>query len=195
MVIADDEAAAAGRLTSGGCWSARARSTSTWCRASIAQDPHGRRDLPARAALSGADAQTLSAMLGRIPGNAEEIVWVQEEPENMGAWDFIRPHLIEARGQQSGAPRRAAAQREPGRGVGRAPRDQPADPRRQGLRRRAGDRHAEREEGEAGRGAHQREGMSARTASGKWGRWKSVGLQALCSIRGSDRAVEFVAVA
>ena len=27
--------------------------------------------------------------------NAEEIVWVQEEPENMGAWDFIRPHLIE----------------------------------------------------------------------------------------------------
>ena len=26
---------------------------------------------------------------------AEEIVWVQEEPENMGAWDFIRPHLIE----------------------------------------------------------------------------------------------------
>ncbi len=27
---------------------------------------------------------------------ATEIVWVQEEPENMGAWDFIRPHLIEA---------------------------------------------------------------------------------------------------
>jgi 2-oxoglutarate dehydrogenase E1 component len=27
--------------------------------------------------------------------NAEEIVWVQEEPENMGAWDFIRPHLTE----------------------------------------------------------------------------------------------------
>jgi 2-oxoglutarate dehydrogenase E1 component len=27
--------------------------------------------------------------------NAVEIVWVQEEPENMGAWDFIRPHLIE----------------------------------------------------------------------------------------------------
>jgi 2-oxoglutarate dehydrogenase complex dehydrogenase (E1) component-like enzyme len=24
-----------------------------------------------------------------------EIVWVQEEPENMGAWDFIRPHLQE----------------------------------------------------------------------------------------------------
>jgi 2-oxoglutarate dehydrogenase E1 component len=27
---------------------------------------------------------------------AQEIVWVQEEPENMGAWDFIRPHLVEA---------------------------------------------------------------------------------------------------
>ncbi|HEU4937491.1 MAG TPA: 2-oxoglutarate dehydrogenase E1 component [Vicinamibacterales bacterium] len=26
---------------------------------------------------------------------ADEIVWVQEEPENMGAWDFIRPHLVE----------------------------------------------------------------------------------------------------
>ena len=30
--------------------------------------------------------------------SAEEIVWVQEEPENMGAWDFIRPHLAEVAG-------------------------------------------------------------------------------------------------
>ena len=29
---------------------------------------------------------------------ATEIVWVQEEPENMGYWDFIRPHLLEAAG-------------------------------------------------------------------------------------------------
>jgi 2-oxoglutarate dehydrogenase E1 component len=28
--------------------------------------------------------------------SAQEIVWMQEEPENMGAWDFIRPHLVEA---------------------------------------------------------------------------------------------------
>jgi 2-oxoglutarate dehydrogenase E1 component len=36
----------------------------------------------------------LRAMFDTYP-NAEEIVWVQEEPENMGAWDFIRPHLQE----------------------------------------------------------------------------------------------------
>jgi 2-oxoglutarate dehydrogenase E1 component len=36
----------------------------------------------------------LRAMLDTYP-NADEVVWVQEEPENMGAWEFIRPHLIE----------------------------------------------------------------------------------------------------
>jgi 2-oxoglutarate dehydrogenase E1 component len=30
--------------------------------------------------------------------DAGEILWVQEEPENMGAWDFIRPHLQEVSG-------------------------------------------------------------------------------------------------
>ncbi|HTI40017.1 MAG TPA: 2-oxoglutarate dehydrogenase E1 component [Vicinamibacterales bacterium] len=30
--------------------------------------------------------------------SAVEVVWVQEEPENMGYWDFIRPHLLEAAG-------------------------------------------------------------------------------------------------
>jgi 2-oxoglutarate dehydrogenase E1 component len=39
----------------------------------------------------------LRAMFDSYP-NAEEIVWVQEEPENMGAWDFVRPHLIEVGG-------------------------------------------------------------------------------------------------
>jgi 2-oxoglutarate dehydrogenase E1 component len=34
----------------------------------------------------------LYSMLERY-SRAEEIVWVQEEPENMGAWEFIRPHL------------------------------------------------------------------------------------------------------
>jgi len=30
--------------------------------------------------------------------NAQEVVWVQEEPENMGAWEFVRPHLRELSG-------------------------------------------------------------------------------------------------
>jgi 2-oxoglutarate dehydrogenase E1 component len=39
----------------------------------------------------------LRAMFDGYP-KASEIVWVQEEPENMGAWDFIRPHLREVSG-------------------------------------------------------------------------------------------------
>jgi len=38
--------------------------------------------------------------------SAEEIVWIQEEPENMGAWEFIQPHLVEA---AAGRPVRAIA--------------------------------------------------------------------------------------
>jgi 2-oxoglutarate dehydrogenase complex dehydrogenase (E1) component-like enzyme len=34
----------------------------------------------------------LHAALARY-SNAEEIVWVQEEPENMGAWQFVRTPL------------------------------------------------------------------------------------------------------
>jgi 2-oxoglutarate dehydrogenase E1 component len=30
--------------------------------------------------------------------NADEVVWVQEEPENMGAWEHLRPHLQEVAG-------------------------------------------------------------------------------------------------
>lgn len=40
------------------------------------------------------------AMLDSYPA-AEEVVWVQEEPENMGAWDFIRPHLQEVAGSRA----------------------------------------------------------------------------------------------
>ena len=32
---------------------------------------------------------------------AEEVVWVQEEPENMGAWEFVRPHLHEVSGRRT----------------------------------------------------------------------------------------------
>jgi 2-oxoglutarate dehydrogenase E1 component len=42
----------------------------------------------------------LRAMFDGYP-EAEEIVWVQEEPENMGAWEFIRPHLQEVSGSRA----------------------------------------------------------------------------------------------
>jgi 2-oxoglutarate dehydrogenase E1 component len=29
---------------------------------------------------------------------ADEVIWVQEEPENMGAWEFVRPYLQDAAG-------------------------------------------------------------------------------------------------
>jgi 2-oxoglutarate dehydrogenase E1 component len=41
----------------------------------------------------------LGAILDQYP-NLSEVVWVQEEPENMGAWDYVRPrlaHLIAGR--------------------------------------------------------------------------------------------------
>jgi 2-oxoglutarate dehydrogenase E1 component len=36
----------------------------------------------------------LRAAIEAFP-NAGEVVWVQEEPENMGAWEFVRSHLLE----------------------------------------------------------------------------------------------------
>jgi 2-oxoglutarate dehydrogenase complex dehydrogenase (E1) component-like enzyme len=36
----------------------------------------------------------LDAVLSRYP-NAQELVWVQEEPSNMGAWSFVAPRLDE----------------------------------------------------------------------------------------------------
>jgi 2-oxoglutarate dehydrogenase E1 component len=34
-------------------------------------------------------------LLGRYPA-LSEVLWVQEEPENMGAWEFVRPFLVNA---------------------------------------------------------------------------------------------------
>jgi 2-oxoglutarate dehydrogenase E1 component len=50
-------------------------------------------------------AQNLRATLDGYK-DAAEIVWMQEEPENMGAWEFVRPHLVEA---AAGRPVRAIA--------------------------------------------------------------------------------------
>jgi 2-oxoglutarate dehydrogenase E1 component len=35
---------------------------------------------------------TIKGILGRYP-NANEVVWLQEEPENMGAWNFVHGRL------------------------------------------------------------------------------------------------------
>jgi 2-oxoglutarate dehydrogenase E1 component len=40
-------------------------------------------------------AQNLRATLDAYT-DADDVVWMQEEPENMGAWEFMRPHVIEA---------------------------------------------------------------------------------------------------
>jgi 2-oxoglutarate dehydrogenase E1 component len=61
----------------------------------------------------------LRGMLEGYP-NAEEVVWVQEEPENMGAWDFVRPHLTELAGGR--AVRRIARPRSASPAEGSAPR-------------------------------------------------------------------------
>jgi 2-oxoglutarate dehydrogenase E1 component len=37
-------------------------------------------------------AKKIAAIISRYKG-AKEAVWAQEEPQNMGAWTFVRPHL------------------------------------------------------------------------------------------------------
>jgi 2-oxoglutarate dehydrogenase E1 component len=56
-------------------------------------------------------AEELSALLGTYP-NAREIVWAQEEPQNMGAWTFAAPRLRALAGDRAvtyvGRPERAS---------------------------------------------------------------------------------------
>ena len=41
----------------------------------------------------------LREVLDRYP-SARDVVWLQEEPENMGAWEFMRPMLEELIGER-----------------------------------------------------------------------------------------------
>jgi 2-oxoglutarate dehydrogenase E1 component len=56
-------------------------------------------------------ADELRQVLGRYPGT-REVVWVQEEPRNMGAWSFVEPRLREVLGElplrYEGRPERAS---------------------------------------------------------------------------------------
>ncbi len=72
-----------------------------FCSGKVAVDlltsPHraaspGRGDLPRRAALSVAGERDARRDRDAIR-SLEEVLWVQEEPENMGAWEFVRPLL------------------------------------------------------------------------------------------------------
>ena len=79
-----------------GSCSARGRSTTTSSAASATRDADGDRDRAARAALPvpgrgrrGAD--------GAATRTSREVVWVQEEPQNMGPWRAIRHRLEEAK--------------------------------------------------------------------------------------------------
>jgi 2-oxoglutarate dehydrogenase E1 component len=42
--------------------------------------------------------EDLAAVLSDFP-NLKEVRWVQEEPQNMGAWEFVRPYLEEVWGK------------------------------------------------------------------------------------------------
>jgi 2-oxoglutarate dehydrogenase E1 component len=53
-------------------------------------------------------AAELAAALARFPG-AAEVVWVQEEPANMGGWPYIAMHLPEALGRGIGVVARPAS--------------------------------------------------------------------------------------
>ncbi len=46
----------------------------------------------------------VKALLERYPA-LDELLWVQEEPENMGAWEYVRPSLEEAWAAAAGAGR------------------------------------------------------------------------------------------
>lgn len=56
------------------------------------------------------DTKTLGDLFGKY-SNTSEIVWTQEEPQNMGAWSFMFPYLLELAGEKKVryAGRKAAA--------------------------------------------------------------------------------------
>ena len=50
-----------------------------------------------REALESDDLAAVAKELARFP-NCKEIVWLQEEPENMGSWNSVKGRLYEAHG-------------------------------------------------------------------------------------------------
>ena len=60
-------------------------------------------------------SEDVLAVLNNYP-NLEEVIWLQEEPQNMGAWTFVAPHL-----------ERLIDKRWPLRYLGRPPSASPAE--------------------------------------------------------------------
>ncbi len=96
------------------------------CAGKVAYDAIGRRDELGDAGREVAvvrleqlypwPTSAISGILDRYPG-AREVVWLQEEPENMGAWNFVhgRLHRVAA-GDPRPAPREQGGIGEPGLG-------------------------------------------------------------------------------
>ena len=77
----------------------------------------------------------LSAVLSGYPG-LKEVVWAQEEPRNMGAWNYAAPRLLDdAPIRRAPQLRRPARDGEPLGGLRRASRVRAGEDRRRRLRR------------------------------------------------------------
>ena len=76
--------------------------------------------------------EELQAALDEHP-EAQEIVWVQEEPANMGAFSYVMPELRRMAGRPRGAEREAVSERESGDRVGEGARDGREDSDRSGV--------------------------------------------------------------
>ena len=110
-----DPSVDAGARCAGSC-SAPGRSTTTWPATSCAREA----DWPSRSAGSSSSTRSRwkrrPSSCARYPA-LEEVVWAQEEPQNMGAWRAIRHRLEEALPRACGSASRPAVAREPVRGL------------------------------------------------------------------------------
>ena len=123
-------ASAASRWTTprcAGCCCAAARSTTTWLR------PAGGRGHAPTSRSSGSSSSTRCRpsrsreQLERYP-NATDVVWVQEEPANMGAWQFMARQPARAPARRAATLRRVSRQGlgQPGRRLGQGARGRAA---------------------------------------------------------------------
>ena len=78
--------------------------------------------------------QELEAELARHP-EARDLVWVQEEPANMGALFFVLPRIEHVAGRPVRSVKRSA-QRQPGHRLGQGARDGAEDAAGAGVRER-----------------------------------------------------------